>query len=82
MPDSPGRLDPNPDTARTPDSRLSEEMPRRGPAGDARPNAQDPDPRTRGGQPQEGVENRPSAATVEPEDYPEEDRADGRADGV
>ncbi|TZG27639.1 hypothetical protein [Sphingomonas montanisoli] len=82
MSDTPDSLDPSPDSALAPDAKQADDMPRRGPAGDARPNAQDPDPRTRGGQPQEGVEDRPSVGTVEPEDYPEEDRADSRPDGV
>ena len=57
-----------------PDDKQTEEMPRRGPAGDAQPNANDPDPRTRGGKPQEEVEDRPVVGTVTPEDYPKEDR--------
>lgn len=57
-----------------------EEMPRRGPAGDVRPSQDDPDPRTRGGQPQEEVEDRPVVGTVKPEDYPEADRARSRPD--
>lgn len=56
------------------------EMPRRGPAGDVRPNQDDPDPRTRGGQPQEDVEDRPAVGTVKPEDYPERNRANSRPD--
>ncbi|WP_162854620.1 hypothetical protein [Sphingobium estronivorans] len=55
-------------------------MPRRSPAGDVRPNQDDPDPRTRGGQPQEDVEDRPAVGKVKPEDYPERDRADSRPD--
>lgn len=51
-----------------------EEMPRRGPAGDVRPNQDDPDPRTRGGQPPEKVEDRPMVGQVTPEDYPAADR--------
>lgn len=61
-----------------PGAKQTDHMPRRGPAGDARPNAQDPDPRTRGGQPQEDVEDRPAVSTVTPEDYPAADRADSR----
>ncbi|WP_082545873.1 hypothetical protein [Sphingomonas sp. Root50] len=61
-----------------PGAKQTDQMPRRGPAGDARPNAQDPDPRTRGGQPQEDVEDRPAVSTVTPEDYPEADRAKSR----
>lgn len=60
--------------------RETDDMPRRGPAGDARPSDEDPDPRTRGGQPQEDVEDRPSVSTVTPEDYPDVDRADSRPD--
>jgi len=56
----------------------SEEVPRRGHAGDVHPNADDLDPRTRGGKPQEDVEDRPSVGTVTPEDYPKPDRADSR----
>jgi hypothetical protein len=48
-----------------------EEMPRRGPAGDVRPNENDPDPRTRGGQKPEEVEDRPNVGRVKPEDYPQ-----------
>ena len=61
-----------------PDAKQIDEMPRRGPAGDVQPNVQDPDPRTRGGQRQEKVEDRPSVGTVTPEDYPDADRADSR----
>jgi hypothetical protein len=43
----------------------------RGPLGDNRPNPDAPDPRTRGGQPQEDVEDRPNVSTVKPEEYPE-----------
>ena len=57
-----------------------EKIPRRGPAGDVRPNQDDPDPRTRGGQPQEDVEDRPAVGTVKPDDYPDEDRAGARPD--
>ncbi len=53
------------------------EMPRRGPGGDAQPNINDPDPRTRGGQPQEEVKDRPNVSTVTPDDYPEDQRAKG-----
>lgn len=78
MDDTPDSLEKGPD----PNAERTDQMPRRGPAGDARPNAQDPDPRTRGGQPPEDVEHRPSVGTVVPEDYPEGDRADSRPDGV
>ena len=64
-----------------PEARQTEQMPRRGPAGDTRPSGQDPDPRTRGGKPQEEVEDRPFIGTVDPEDYPDEDRAASRPDG-
>lgn len=60
------------------DARRTEEMPRRGPAGDARPDFDGPDPRTRGGQPQEDVEDRGTVGTVEPDDYPQADRRDSR----
>lgn len=56
----------------------SNELPRRGPAGDVHPDCDDPAPRTRGGKPQEDVEDRPSVGTVKPEDYPEADRADSK----
>lgn len=49
-----------------------EELPARGPLGDVRPEQTGPDPRTRGGQPQEDVEDRPNVGTVKPEDYPEQ----------
>jgi hypothetical protein len=45
--------------------------PDRGPLGDARPNSNAPDPRTRGGQSQEDAGDRPNVSTVRPEDYPE-----------
>ncbi len=61
-----------------PENGHSDDLPRRGPAGDIRPNADDADPRTRGGKPQEDVDARPSVGTVKPEDYPEADRADSR----
>jgi hypothetical protein len=64
-----------------PGPRQTQQMPHRGPAGDARPDDQDPDPRTRGGKPQEDVEDRPVVGTVDPEDYPAEDRAASRPDG-
>ena len=60
------------------DKGQSEELPRRGPAGDVQPNDDDVDPRTRGGQSQEDVEDRPSVGTVKPEDYPVADRADSQ----
>lgn len=61
-----------------PENGQSKEVPRRGPAGDVQPSADDFDPRTRGGSRQEDVENRPSVGTVTPEDYPKADRADSR----
>lgn len=64
-----------------PNARQSEQLPRRGPAGDVQPNYQDPDPRTRGGQPPEDVEDRGTVGSVEPDDYPEKDRRDSRPDG-
>jgi len=62
-----------------PGDRKSCSDPRRGPAGDARPNQNDPDPRTGGSLPQEDVADRPSVGTVTPEDYPEDQRASGKA---
>jgi len=56
---------------------MSTETPRQGPLGDVLPDDDDPDPRTKGGQPQEKVEDRPSVSTVTPEDYPEGQRAGG-----
>lgn len=61
-----------------PDAKQTDQLQRRGTAGDARPNAQDPDPRTRGGKPQEKVEDRPNVSIVTPEDYPPADRAASR----
>ncbi|WP_082594427.1 hypothetical protein [Sphingomonas sp. Root710] len=81
MSDTPDSLDKSLDRGLDPDGAQTEDMPRRGPAGDVRPNDQDPDPRTRGGQPQEAVEDRPVVGTVTPEDYPEDVRIDSRPDG-
>lgn len=67
--------------ALSPNDKQTDDLPRWGPAGDARPNGNDPDPRTRGGQPQEDVEDRPSVSTVTPEDYPQDQRAEGCARG-
>lgn len=61
-----------------PDSDQSKELPTRGPLGDERPHADDLDPRTRGSNRQEDVEDRPSVSTVTPEDYPKADRSDSR----
>lgn len=47
-----------------------------GPRDNARPNPDGPGPRTRGGQNQEDVEDRPNVSTVSPEDYP--DKANGK----
>ncbi len=44
---------------------------RRGPLGDARPEATEVDPRTSGGQPPEKVEDRPVVGTTTPEKYPD-----------
>jgi len=74
--DTPASLD----GKRDPKAKQTDELQRRGPAGDARPNFDDPDPRTRGGQPQENVEDRPNVSTVTPEDYPEADRTAARPD--
>ena len=60
-----------------PDNAHTRDVPRRGRAGDVQPDENDPDPRTRGGQAQEDVENRPTVSTVTPEDYPEDQRAKG-----
>lgn len=49
------------------------EMPRRGPLGDVEPDRNDPDPRTRGGEKPEKVEDRPNVGEVKPEDYPHRD---------
>jgi hypothetical protein len=65
------------DNALDPNDRQTVDMPRRGAAGDVRPNPNDPDPRTRGGQPQEDVDDRPNVGSVKPEDYPEDQRAKG-----
>jgi len=61
-----------------PDAKQTDQLQRRGPPGDARPNFEDPDPRTRGGKPQEAVEDRPNVGIVTPEDYPLADRAAAR----
>ena len=63
-----------------PKAKQTGETPRRGPAGDVQPNFEDPDPRTRGGQKQEDVEDRPNVGVVTPEDYPRADRANSRPD--
>jgi hypothetical protein len=60
-----------------PDDKQTREMPRRGPAGDVQPNENDPDPRTRGGKPQEDVEDRPEVSVVTPDDYPKDQKAKG-----
>jgi hypothetical protein len=53
-----------------------DESPCQGPLGDVLP-GKGPDPRTRGGQRQEDVSDRPTVGTVKPEDYPEDQRAKG-----
>jgi len=53
-----------------------DKTPRQGPLGDVLPQ-KGPDPRTRGGQRQEDVNDRPAVGTVKPEDYPEDLRAKG-----
>lgn len=68
------------DTGLDPDAKQTHDLPRRGGAGDAQPNYEDPDPTTRGGKPQEDVADRQVVSTVTPEDYPEQDRADSRPD--
>ena len=65
---------PGNDNGHDPEKGQSDELTRRGAGGDVRPNDDDADPRTRGGQSQEDVEDRPSVGTVKPEDYPEADR--------
>ena len=62
------------------EARDASKMPR-GPLGDARPDANDADERTGGGQPVETVENRPSVGVVKPEDYPAADRKSGDVSG-
>lgn len=51
---------------------------REGPLGDVIPDRKQVDPRTRGGQPPEKVEDRPVVGRTVPEDYPEEERTRGR----
>jgi len=65
---------------KSPQDRQTKTMPRRGPAGDVQPNENDPDPRTKGGRPQEPVEDRPLVSSVTPEDYPEDQRASSKPD--
>jgi hypothetical protein len=60
-----------------PEDKQNKDTPRRGPAGDSRPNENDPDPRTGGSLPQEDVEDRPGVSKVSPEDYPADQRAKG-----
>jgi hypothetical protein len=81
MTDKPDSPDKSPDRALDPKVKQTDKMPRRGAAGDVQPNVEDPDPRTRGGQPQEDVEDRPVVGIVTPEDYPAADRAASRPDG-
>ncbi len=52
--------------------KQDDELPARGPLGDVLPGKEKQDPRTRGGLPQEDVEDRPNVSTVKPEDYPEQ----------
>jgi len=54
----------------------------RGTFGDARPDEGDHDDRTRGGQPQEKVEDRDAASQVKPEDYPLSERKAGDVTGA
>lgn len=61
-----------------PESGENKEIPKRGPLGDVQPSNDDLDPRTRGGNRQEDVEDRPSVGSVTPEDYPEADRAESQ----
>ena len=64
-------------TGLDPSKGQSEDMPRRGPAGDVQPDENDIDPRARPGKPQEKVEDRPNVGTVTPEDYPKSERNTG-----
>ncbi len=58
---------------RSDEQRLREDaLPRRGPLGDVIPDNDGPDPRTRGGNKPEKVEDRPNVGMVTPEDYPEQ----------
>lgn len=68
----------NPDPA--PDAGKTDDLQQRGPAGDARPSPDATDPRTRGGQPQENVNDRGNVGQVSPDDYPEDQRRDSRPD--
>jgi hypothetical protein len=52
--------------------REPDDLPARGPLGDVIPGRDEADPRTRGGQKPEKVEDRPTVGTVKPEDYPEQ----------
>lgn len=56
---------------------MGEDKKPQGPLGDVRPDPDAPDPRTKGGQPQEKVEDRSAVSRVKPEDYPKGDRAGG-----
>jgi len=53
-----------------------DKTPSQGPLGDVLPQ-KGPDPRTRGGQRPEDVNDRPAVGKVKPEDYPEDQRAKG-----
>jgi len=60
-------------TRETPDPNADKgDIDQRGPLGDARPDHDQVDPRTRGGKKQEDVEDRPVVGQVKPEDYPEQ----------
>lgn len=48
---------------------------KRGPMGDARPDAFDPHDQKEGPRKPENIEDRPMVGTVKPEDYPEDQRA-------
>lgn len=50
---------------------------KRGPSGDALPDAVDPHRQKEGPLKPEKVEDRPNVGTVKPEDYPEDQRARG-----
>lgn len=49
-----------------------------GPFGDVRPDAPSADPQTKGGRPQEKVEDRENVSMVTSEDYPAADRDESR----
>ncbi|GEM_PF-1593410 len=66
------RTPPKEDSAGNREDTRKAELPPRGPLGDALPGRGRVDPRTRGGNPPEKVEDRPNVGTVTPDDYPEQ----------